>query len=461
MVLYGIFYPNLRDCFRTKEWHADKSAEQDCPKIDGSSSGLVLILARRTGELEYPGVKKVTSNDWLQTIRLSRNKEQDALQGESSNSRASNTNTNGQRGLRTLPFSQALFKKIISKFYVSRSISRAISRADVPTISVAKIDMGNDNEPSFPAYVYNCRTSNAWGNDLALTATYFPHCNLTFAILFGCPMSVEEQMLTRLNQATSEAFHPLLVLGIFTELERIRHIEVVETTIDELETRIQELDPKSMGMEFISAAEKAERDQAKRSAWLDTTYLRNQLISWNTHLEKLRHHAEDLNQTVFPPLSPKQCLTDAGLRTPCDTGLEDRVLRLLDHDSLSHIKEIAVSDASSETSASEDSQQGEPHIDALNAERDGKMRQIGDKIQDRVQDIIAEYDEMIRDCTMRVDGMSMATQWAQGETSTEIALATSRDSQHMRSIALVTMIFLPGTFCAVSSWYLDALEVIA
>ena len=32
----------------------------------------------------------------------------------------------------------------------------------------------------------------------------------------------------------------------------------------------------------------------------------------------------------------------------------------------------------------------------------------------------------------------------------EIARATSRDSRHMRSIAVVTMVFLPGTFSAVS-----------
>lgn len=39
---------------------------------------------------------------------------------------------------------------------------------------------------------------------------------------------------------------------------------------------------------------------------------------------------------------------------------------------------------------------------------------------------------------------------AQGETNVEIALATGKDSKHMRSIALVTMVFLPGTFFAVS-----------
>lgn len=40
-----------------------------------------------------------------------------------------------------------------------------------------------------------------------------------------------------------------------------------------------------------------------------------------------------------------------------------------------------------------------------------KMRRIGFKIKDRVQAIVDEYDEKIRDCTMRVDGMAMATQW--------------------------------------------------
>lgn len=163
--------------------------------------------------------------------------------------------------------------------------------------------------------------------------------------------------MTRLNQATSEAVHPLLVPGIFTELERVRHVEIVETTIDELETRIQELDPKSMGVEFISATDKAERDQAKRTAWLDTTYLRNQLISWNTHLEKLRHHVEDLNQTVFPPLSQKKSHTcDAELRTQSSTDLEDQELRPLDQESLSQIDETPFWNASSVTSTSEDSQ---------------------------------------------------------------------------------------------------------
>ena len=57
---------------------------------------------------------------------------------------------------------------------------------------------------------------------------------------------------------------------------------------------------------------------------------------------------------------------------------------------------------------------------------------------------------------------------AHAETNMEIAAATRRDSKHMRSIALLTMVFLPGTFIAVgylsllvSSNFLSSLAIIS
>ncbi|KAF3059977.1 hypothetical protein GL218_05118 [Daldinia childiae] len=80
--------------------------------------------------------------------------------------------------------------------------------------------------------------------------------------------------------------------------------------------------------------------------------------------------------------------------------------------------------------------------------RNDRMRIFGARINSRLQAMIEEYEDKIRECTMRLDGMAMATQWSHGDTNVEIALATGRDSRHMRSIAVVTMVFLPGTFCA-------------
>ncbi|KAJ9144602.1 hypothetical protein NKR23_g5865 [Pleurostoma richardsiae] len=69
-------------------------------------------------------------------------------------------------------------------------------------------------------------------------------------------------------------------------------------------------------------------------------------------------------------------------------------------------------------------------------------------IKDRLESLIEELEEKIDECSMRVDGMTIATQWAQGDTNVDIASAAGKDSSQMRSIALVTMVFLPGTFFA-------------
>ncbi|KXH46936.1 hypothetical protein CNYM01_00782 [Colletotrichum nymphaeae SA-01] len=44
------------------------------------------------------------------------------------------------------------------------------------------------------AIVYQCRSSNTWADDMALTATHFPQSNLTYAVLFGCTAEAERNV---------------------------------------------------------------------------------------------------------------------------------------------------------------------------------------------------------------------------------------------------------------------------
>lgn len=254
--------------------------------------------------------------------------------------------------------------------------------------------------------VYHTRTTNAWEMDLALTATHFPHRRLTYAVLFGCPLSVEAEIISRLSRVRSpEAAHPLVLAGIFAELERSRHVATIETMIDKLENRIFELDVAQDGQQEEDEEEKARQQQEKRDDYLDTAYLRNGLTSWRNQLSKIQTRAEALEDAYYALHSPTP-KTPFGANGP---------------------------------------QKSKEQMWASNA----RMRRAGRKIIGRLQAIMDEYDDKIRDCSMRLDGMEMATQWAQGATNVEIALATSRDSKHMRSIAIVTMVFLPGTFFAV------------
>ncbi|CAM1510686.1 Fc.00g010210.m01.CDS01 [Cosmosporella sp. VM-42] len=450
-------------------WNLDGEAQwnewfkTEHPKLDGSSSGLVLIFAKRPGERVFPPVQKVASDTWLRDISLAKLKAQSATLTEKS-MLSTSSSTSGRRNLRTLPFSRELFRIISRKFYVHSRIARDISRADIPSFSAVDVEMGEEYGPTAPAI----GDSNAWDMDLALSTTYFPHLNLTFAIMYGCTISVEKEVLQRLGKAMPEACHPLLMPGIFVELERSRHVLKIEATIDELETRIHELDLESTDVEYLPPDEQANQKQAKRSAWLDTTYLRNQLVSWNTQLVKMFRHADELNRTIFRVPRTNPC----PLREAAKIAWEP--LENLDNECLSPRRTSRITSSPFDTSEVPSScnfeeldekgteipedgmripQQRSPFPQERfsgqgNGRLEEQMRRTGSRIKDRVQDIIDEYNEKIRDCTMRVDGMAMSTQWAQGEISVEIALATSRDSQHMRSIALVTMIFLPGTFFA-------------
>ena len=273
--------------------------------------------------------------------------------------------------------------------------------------------------------------------DLALTATYFPHCGLTFAVLFGCPLSVEEEILRRLSFATAEAIHPLLMPGIFAELERSRHVHIVEATIDELESRIFELDFQPSDMEGMPDSEAKKRNQEKRSAWLDTTYLRNALVSWSTQLAKIGHHADELKDTVFKPATSEQAFEHK--RAEVEDDSSDVLIRNFKRRDISLFDQSGLSDASSdgwvnctenaaeerpnlheelvrEIDSGKKSQQGRQRYEGSMVQQDPetsreRLRRVGHKINDRIQAIIDEYDDKIRDCTMRVDGMAMATQW--------------------------------------------------
>lgn len=272
----------------------------------------------------------------------------------------------GAREVRHVPFEKESFQDICNAFFVHPSISKAISRADAPLFS--RIDMtispdGSDSEtqaaiglcalaqyvPTFfsltPFLVYNCRSANTWKNDVALTVTYLPQRNLTFAILFGCNASIEKEVLNRLASAKERGFHPLLLPGIFVELERDRMAEVVEVNINKIEETIYELDTGDTHYESTETGHPAGPRYMRRTVWLNVTFLRNRLRILKTQFLKLIEHAEEL----------------------LVTSTADHELLLMNH--------------------------------------------TGRLIRDRLRIIVEDLDEMIDDCSMRVDGMTIATQW--------------------------------------------------
>lgn len=258
--------------------------------------------------------------------------------------------------------------------------------------------------------MYNCRTSNSWDLDLALSATYFPASGLTYAIVYGCPSSTENSIIRRLSSVEGKAVHPLLIPGVIVEIELARHAGVVEKNINEVEAKIFELDSQPNVMQKLERAEIESRNEAKRSAWLDLTYLRNSLQTWNAQLRTMSDHVNELERHVFsgPLCSAQQACDGWKCREPavrrsrsqsCANSRPTSLLSVAFH-------EVLVGEAGKMVSADEYFRKRQSELDFWST-----LSQFGNKIRRRLDTIQIEYDERIRDCTMRIDGMAMATQW--------------------------------------------------
>ncbi|KAI0185423.1 hypothetical protein EV127DRAFT_348295, partial [Xylaria flabelliformis] len=344
------------------------------------------------------------------------------------------------RQTRVLPFSQAVFSRIAKAFHTHRSISPAISRADVPLFSQEEVTM-QDELDGAKARVYNCRSTNAWGGDLAMTVTHFPHCELSFGILFGCTNSQKKYVIQQLSLAIQESAHPLLLPGMFAELERNRHNQIFESMISKLELMI----PVSRSVEGLSNQQyfgDHSDSQARRDVYLDILHLKHGLTTWSRQLKKMLEHAWTLDAEYVGKLRP----VDIQIATPpredaetiADLFLQDPVN---DENALIYEGRSSTQSSTSHRIGRLDTgRPPEPHQTI--------MAKANIKTIERIKTILENYSDKIRECQTRFDGLTLTTQLFQGETSVLLALAASRDSRHMRTIALVTMVFLPGTFFA-------------
>jgi hypothetical protein len=307
--------------------------------------------------------------------------------------------------------------------------------------------------------------------DLALSQTHYPQVGLSLSILYGCDLSTNREVLKRVQTIRGESAHPLLMPGIIAEMELGRQIPIVEADIISVETRILELDTAiTPHMEAPSPPVALQKRVDKRSAWLDLAYLRNSLVNWNTQLARMADHTDELERQIrdekhsqvaqraqmeltIPPTYVPYSLRSAK-NTSATVGIYDSVCEKsspgisgpepgahecfqVPDDPRLDDAEASIAKKPNETSAANtelvwtDKSQAEPkdsnmrhckgvlggesseyHPSSFAGEDDEYVvKLVGDKIKRRLQYQQAEFEEMIRSCSMRLDGMAMATQW--------------------------------------------------
>lgn len=279
-----------------------------------------------------------------------------------------------------LPFERQVFTKIVQNFFVHPTITRTIGRE----VTYFSCYDHHDSELDGFKIVCTARTSSLFPEDLALSSVFFAKSELALTVIYGCSERQKREIIQRLDTVDLAYNHPILPSGLLAELERIRLVGRVDDLLDGFALKAssdQELD--------------LDMDKSKMATFL-----------------KLCYESRDLINQIK---AEKRQLNVMATRTT--------ILKSRKH-----------------------------------------LRRAGRQINARLGDICSEYDDKLNDCNMVIENMSLTMQTAWNHfarednrvnlhlsrvntqlarTNTELTQAMKRDSSQMRSIALLTMVFLP------------------
>lgn len=208
--------------------------------------------------------------------------------------------------------------------------------------------------------VYNCRSSDNWENDLALSVTYSFEHRTTQAVLYGCNDDTRDRIHQRLERCQSAVYHPLTLPLIFADIERDRLFGKVNPLVTKLVERALSISRPSTFSESLQTTfqrnntdyprAKEESPEELMQMWLSVSRLRRGLEAWKAQLLKMQSHCRTMK---------------------------------FEEPSQGNHTQIQIKENLEETS---------------------------ERIEQRLVELIGEFDEKIGDCVTVIDGMVLATQ---------------------------------------------------
>lgn len=187
--------------------------------------------------------------------------------------------------------------------------------------------------------------------------------------MYGCPQDVRTTVVSRLSNCKLGTFHPLTLPTVFADLERNRHVDLVEEYVQKLMQRVQDMEKNRPGSSSSqqhgfpneksgSGSVTTTGDTDSTTEWLEINHLRNGLKDWKAQLNTLIENVAEMESSQFAEIQP----APQASWIPC-------------------------------------------------------MRRQGTRIRERLLQISNEYDEKIRACSMVIDGLSFATQMVCSSTA--------------------------------------------
>ncbi|KAK8039848.1 hypothetical protein PG993_008259 [Apiospora rasikravindrae] len=301
-----------------------------------------------------------------------------------------------------IPYGKETLSDTCEHLFQHRSLCSTMPRKSHAVFNTCPVTW-SDHKSLGPSIVYNCRSDTVCQtpeeNDILMSVTTFPKFHLTFAVMYGCTDTIMGDVSQYLDTFRRPAFYPLMLPMMFVELERKRLLGAVRRETSNLDQRIMEMEsrlsnrtpPKSMDEKAgVIVETMLQKDCKATKDWLQVSKLQDGVQSLITILD-------------------------------CMKTLSQEFLK--------------------------ESETGATYVD---------NRQLNTKkFQDRLGEIKIELMSEVRNCESILGGMTLATQmeWnyhtrRDAKANIIIACASKVDSNQMRLISILGMIFLPGTFLA-------------
>ncbi|TFB06272.1 hypothetical protein CCMA1212_001486 [Trichoderma ghanense] len=360
--------------------------------------------------------------------------------------------------LSKMPLLEGVFTELVSRLNIHRSVIRAINR---------------NTSCTFSRIIYPESIAESWPEDMALSVTFFPKFMTTNAIWFGCNLEqrfihghklTDSSIITsKLREFDGQVFHPMMLPTIFAEFERDRHIGLVRKSNTQFVQRMIDIESRNdwfYGIQQIrgdvrQSLEKESPSSTRQSSFFNgmkgrvESFLSGKTVSTastfntTTTSETLRNEDGSMDEE-----EEETCAMLWIKISHLKNGLENWKTQL--RKMVEHTREL------------EDMKFGinpDMQTDGWIPRRNA-FKECGTRLRERLQDLMDEYDDFIRDCDHIMAGMSLATQLDLNhigrkdaklnenisKSSLAVAETAQRDGSLMKSIAVLGMIYLPATF---------------
>ncbi|KAK7920292.1 hypothetical protein PG985_008314 [Apiospora marii] len=273
-----------------------------------------------------------------------------------------------------------------------------------------------------------------------MSVTSFPDIPVTIAVMYGCTEETMKFVSVRLDSYKRIALHPLMLPMVFVELERKRMLDALQVETSILDQRILEIQTRLSNNNF---APEPDKSNTKKVTEEDSVASMVSVGGVAEVVEMVDRAKDSVNNETREN-------NDTMLRKDCK-ATKDWLM-------ISKVKSgvqslITILDAMA-THSVEFSEGSEP-LTSPSAGNRGIYTSNTGKFQDRLREMDTELNSEVRTCDRFLSGMSMATQmeWnfytrRDAKANIIIAFASQRDSNQMKAIAYMGMVFLPGTFLA-------------